>query len=308
MVILYKGGLEKGVAWQSLFAREMPEVSVRIWPDIGEPSEVEFVVAWLLSDFTLGDYPNLKVIFSVGAGVDQLNLKDLPDSIQLVRMLDPNIAKGMAEYVCMSVLNLHRNTIDYATQQRSGSWNELVTVLPENRGVGVMGLGVLGKAVLEKLSGFDFPLFGWSRSAKDIDGVRCFSGKKNLHGFLQNCDILICLLPLTQDTYGILNHDVFASLPYGASLINVGRGGHLSEKDLLHALESGHISAAILDVFENEPLDRNHPFWQHPKILITPHIAAITHTESAGLVLLENIKRFVANKPLRGLVNREIGY
>ena len=171
-----------------------------------------------------------------------------------------------------------------------------------------MGLGTLGRAALEALRPFGFPLAGWSRSAHDIPGVACFAGAEQLAEFLARTRILVCLLPLTDATRGILDRRIFDALPHGAGIVNVGRGGHLVERDLLDALDEGAVSAAIVDVMTQEPPPPDHPFWDHPRILMTPHMAANTDAESGGLALLENIRRYRRGEPMQGIIRRDLGY
>jgi glyoxylate/hydroxypyruvate reductase A len=253
-------------------------------------------------------FPNLEIVFSVGAGIDQFDFSRLPPHIPVVRMVEPGIAAGMVEYVTHAVLGIHRQSRLYAAQQHQQQWQAHRVQPAASRRIGVLGLGMLGQAVLQKLSGFGFPCAGWSRSAHSLDGIECHSGSTGLASFLARTDILICLLPLTDDTRGILNHHLLRQLPAGAALINVGRGGHLVEADLLAALADGHLSGAVLDVCEHEPLTPGHPFWSHPAIVLTPHIASMTQPAGAVDSVLDNIRRHHAGQPLTGLVNRQRGY
>jgi glyoxylate/hydroxypyruvate reductase A len=214
----------------------------------------------------------------------------------------------MVEYVTMSVLALHRNLPDYLHRQASGEWCEIDVGPAGSRGVGVMGLGVLGQAVLDRLGTFGYRRYGWSRTPKIIPGVDCYAGQEALCAFLGHCDILICLLPLTEATRGILDARLFAALPQGASLINVGRGAQLNQDALLAALDAGQLSRAILDVVDPEPLPRAHPFWGHPRIWLTPHIASMAQPETAALVVLDNLRRYRCGEPLHGVLNRDRGY
>ena len=308
MTLLYSADPERGREWRALFEALAPDVPVQIWPDIGDPQAVRYLAAWTFSPELVRSLPNLEVIFSVGAGVDQFDLAQVPPSVQLVRMVEPAITEGMVEYATFAVLALHRHMLDYREAQRAGRWAPIRLVAAAERRVGVMGLGNLGLAVLDRLKSFGFPLFGWSRSPRRLDGVTCFAGEDGLGDFLAQCNILICLLPLTPQTRGVLDRALFEALPPGAGLINVGRGGHLDEHDLLAALASGQISGAVLDVMNSEPPVADHPFWTHPRILMTPHIASMTHPQSAGRALLENIRRHQAGVPMHGLVDRERGY
>lgn len=308
MTFLYKAEAARGAEWARLFAEQLPDLPFRQWPDVGDPTEVRYLMAWMPPDDLATRFPNLEVLFSVGAGVDQFDVTALPPDLPVVRMLDPSIADGMVEYVTLATLSLHRNLIDYLGQQRAKIWTQIRLRPAAKRRVGVLGLGVLGTAVLDKLRGFGFDCAGWSRSPRALDGVRAFAGADELPGFLARTDILICLLPLTDETRGILNRDLFAQLPDGAALVNTGRGGHLVEADLLAALDSGRLSAAVLDVADQEPPPPDHPFWTHPRIILTPHIASMTQPESAFAILLDNLQRHRAGEPMRGLIDRTRGY
>jgi glyoxylate/hydroxypyruvate reductase A len=300
--------MPQGHAWARIFAEQAPDIEFHLWPETGDLAAVEYLIAWEPPPGLLDSLPNLKVVFSSGAGVDHLDLSSVPPRVPVVRMVEPGIVNGMIEYVTMSVLALHRNLIDYLRAQAAGAWQPIEVDPASARSVGVMGLGVLGQAVLERLGPFGYPRYGWNRSPKTIPGVTCYTGPQTLQRFVARCDILVCLLPLTGETRGILDRRLFAALPRGASLINVGRGGHLDQQALLEALDSGHLAAAILDVCEPEPLPALHPFWTHPRILLTPHIASMTQPETAALVLLENIRRHRRGEPLRDVIDRGQGY
>ena len=308
MTFLYKADPERGAEWARLFAEKAPELPFRLWPDIGDPAAVRYLAAWEPPDDLAQRFPNLDILFSVGAGVDQFDVSRLPPDLPVVRMVEPGIVDGMVEYVTLATLALHRDLIDYIARQRARVWEPIRLRSAAGRRVGVLGLGMLGSAVLEKLRGFGFDCAGWSRSPRALDGVRCFAGAGALPDFLARTDILVCLLPLTDATRGILNRELFARLPKGAALVNAGRGGHLVEADLIAALDSGHLSAAVLDVAEAEPPAPDHPFWTHPRILLTPHVASMTQPDTAVSVVLDNIRRHQSGEPLRGLVDRARGY
>lgn len=308
MALLFKVPDARGVAWQSLFQTHAPDIDLRLWPEIGEPSQVRYFAAWQPPQNLHERFPNLEVIFATSAGVDQFDLGELPEHIKVVRMLDPGIAQGIVEYAGFAVLSLHRQMPLYLQQQREKQWQVHELTPASKRRVGVMGLGNLGVATLESLRPFGFELSGWARSQKDIPGVQCFAGAEQLPGFLAQCDILICLLPLTDDTRGILNAKTFAAMPKGAQLINLGRGGHLVESDLLNALQSGQLSHAIIDVLNDEPPATEHPFWHHPNIWLTPHIGANTSPDSAFDVLLGNIRRHQRGEAMQGEIARDQGY
>lgn len=308
MTVLYKANMERGAEWARFFAERAPDVPFRLWPDIGDPADVRYLVAWVPPDDIATAFPNLELVFSVGAGVDQFDASIVPAHLPLVRMLEPGIAETMVEYVTMAVLALHRDLLDFISQQKEQVWREIRITPARRRRVGVMGLGQLGQAVLERLKAFGFPLSGWNRSPREIDGVACYAGRDALPDFLGQSDILICLLPLTDETRGILNADLFARLPRGASLVNVGRGPHLVEADLLAALDGGALSGAVLDVTDPEPLPSGHRFWSHPRILLTPHNAAMTAPDTAVDFVLDVIARHRRGEELPGRVDRTRGY
>jgi glyoxylate/hydroxypyruvate reductase A len=308
MTFVYKSDPVRGAQWARLFARKAPDVPFRMWPDIGDPAQVRYLAAWVVPPGLAAAFPNLELLFCVGAGVDQLDLSAVPKTIPIVRMIEPHLVGGMVEYVTLAVLALHRDWLAYAAQQRQRHWQPLPVLTPRKRRVGVMGLGVLGSAVLEKLRGFGFPCAGWSRSPRVLEGIDCYAGEVALPAFLARTDILVCLLPLTESTRGILDRRLFEALPRGAALINVGRGGHLVQDDVLRALDEERLSAAILDVTDPEPLPREHPLWTHPRVVVTPHIASETQPETAVEAVLDNIRRHRRGEPLVGLVDRERGY
>lgn len=299
---------ERVAVFRSAFARHLPEV--RFVSDVAEvdPAEVQYLMTWMVPDGLLERFPNLEVIFSVGAGVDHLLDLQLPESVKLVRMIDPGLTSLMRDYVVMSVLALHRRLPAYLDLQRRREWVNLDFAWADERRVSVLGLGTLGIASLKALQPFGFQLAGWSRSPKSIPDIQSYHGNTGLKAMLAKTDILICLLPLTADTKNILNAELFAQLPRGASLIQVGRGGHLVQDDLLHALDSGHIEAAIIDVTTPEPLPSDHPFWTHPKIILTPHIAAHTRAETAAESTIISLKQILNGEPPQGLVDLKAGY
>jgi glyoxylate/hydroxypyruvate reductase A len=308
MALLYKADPARGEQWKALFAEHAPDIEWRAWPDIGDPQDITYLAAWLAPDDLQTLLPNLQVVFALSAGVDQLDLSRLPETLPVVRLLDPGIGRGMCEYACFAVLSLHRDMVRYRQQQVESHWQAYRLVPANKRRVGVMGLGLQAQQILASLQNFGFELSGWARSEHQVDGVTCYAGSAQLPAFLGQCDILVCVLPLTEQTTGILNRELFEQLPKGAALVNMGRGGHLIEQDLLHALDSGQISAAVLDVLQQEPADPAHPFWSHPQILLTPHIAAMTQPDSAFPGLLENIRRFERGEPMLGQVDRGQGY
>jgi len=308
MALLYKADPVRGEHWRRLFAEHAPDIEWRAWPDIGNPRDIQYLAAWQAPDDIEAVLPNLQVLFALSAGVDQLDLDRLPTALPVVRLLDPGISQGMCEYASFAVLSLHRDMLRYRQQQAEHCWQAHRLVPAGQRRVGVMGLGLQAQKILASLQPFGFALSGWARSAHHIVGVDCFAGIEQLPAFLSGCDILLCVLPLTEQTRGILNRQLFEQLPKGAALVNMGRGGHLVEDDLLEALAQGQLSAAVLDVLEQEPAAADHPFWDHPQILLTPHIAAMTQPESAFAGLLENIRRHQRGESMLGVVDRERNY
>lgn len=295
--------------------KELDEtLDVRVWPDTGDVSGIKYALAWQQEPGVLATLPNLQVIFSLGAGVEHL-LGDpkLPD-VPLVRFVDPDLTMRMGEYACLHVLMHHRRMLEYAALQRQGKWEELwpQPCANETR-VGVMGLGVLGRNAAEKLHLLGFDVAGWSRSAKQIDGVTCFAGDEGLKSFLARTDILICMLPHTPDTQGVLNAGLFSGLARdghlpGPVLINAGRGKLQIEADILKALEAGDLWAASLDVFEEEPLPAASALWAHSRVIVTPHNASITYSRALCGYVLEQVARHERGEALENVVDVKRGY
>ena len=306
--ILYCGAAARGQEWARITHESTDDLELRVWPEIGDAAEIDYLAAWTIPAGLFDGLPSLKAVFSVGAGIDQLDLATIPAGLPLIRMIEPGITACLTAWVAMAVLALHRDLPAYVAQQRAGVWRGMKVVPPAAHRVGLLGLGHLGQSAAAALGGLGFPVAGWSRSAKVLPGIACHYGAEGLAAMLANTDILVCLLPLTPDTQGILNADLFARLPRGARVVNAGRGGHLVEADLITALDSGQVSAAVLDVAQQEPMPEGHAFWQHPAILLTPHVGAVTQTETGIEALLDNIARFRAGLPVDGLVDRAKGY
>ena len=309
MKLIIKPDLEHTRSWNDVFSEAMPEMPVRDWADPGDMADIEYAFVWAPEPGALRKFPNLKCIFSIGAGVDHL-LKDpdLPDGVPIVRMVEPELTQGMSEYVTMHVLRYHREVPALEQQQRDKVWHELIAPTAPSRKVGLLGLGVLGQDAARVLRVLKFDLASWSRTPKRVAGVQSFYGADGLGPFLARTEILVCLLPLTAKTQGILNRDLLAKLPRGACLINAGRGGHQVEEDILAALDSGQLAGATLDVFLTEPLPTGSPFWTHPKVTLTPHIASVTQQVSAIEQVVANIRRIQAGKSPLNTVDRELGY
>jgi len=310
MTLLIKSDIERGDAWHRAFAAASPGLEVTLWPYDGPKDAIEYAFVWEPPRGELASYPNLKIIFSVGAGIDHLKSDpELPADVPVIRMVEPGLTEGMAEFAVLSVLYHHRFMLDYAAQIREKRWGEeIAQISAKRRRVGILGLGTLGQAAAEKLAPFGFSLSGWSRTRKDIPGIHSYAGEEEFEAFLATTDILVCLLPLTDSTRGIFCRRTFDLLPRGASVINLGRGEHLVEEDLLAALDSGQIGGASLDVFEQEPPPKDSPFWHHPRVLTTPHIASMPIVESAAQSVAENIERQRRGEPLLYTVDWKHGY
>ncbi len=257
----------------------------------------------------LDQLPNLKLIISLGAGVDHV-LADpsLPPGVPILRLVDPYMTAAMSEYVQLQVLRLHRQDPAYLAQQHARVWRPLPQPNAAERRVGVLGLGALGGDAALKLKVLGFDVAGWSRTERKLPGIPSFHGPEGLAALLARSEILVCLLPLTPATQGILDARLFARLPKGAAIVNCARGGHLVEADLLAALDGGQLSAAALDVFGDEPLPQQHPFWHHPRILITPHVAAATHPPTAAAAVADNLRRQREGRPLLNRVDVSVRY
>lgn len=293
--------------------RLAPGRDIRVWPDTGDDAAIEYALVWRPPAGELATFSGLKAVFSIGAGVDHL-IGDaaLPDA-PIVRFVDPSLTLRMREYVLLHVLLHQRRMLDYADLQRERVWREIDQPAADAVRVGVMGLGVLGTACARALSEIGFQVAGWSRTEKTIDGVACHAGGDGLRAFLARTDILVCLLPLTPDTKGILSASLFARLARdgvlpGPVLINAGRGGLQVEADILAALDSGVLSGCSLDVFEQEPLPSRSPLWRHPRVVITPHTASVSDPGAVCRHVLAQIARAEAGDAYENVVDRGLGY
>jgi glyoxylate/hydroxypyruvate reductase A len=296
--------------WKAALLAVDSSLEIRLFPDAGDPAEIEAAVVWTAHDMVeLRRYPNLKLIVSMGAGVDHLlRAPGPPPGIPVARLKDVLLTSAMAEWVLLNVLRFHRQDPEYRALQQRKDWLELSAPSTYERRIGILGIGELGSASARVLTALGFPVMGWSRSAKALHGVQTFHGADGLMAMAAKTDILICLLPLTPETRGVLNAKLLSALPRGAYVINGARGGHMVAQDMLAALDSGHIAGAALDVFEPEPLPPESPFWSHPKVFLTPHAASITIPSSVAPQVVENIHNMRAGRPLINLVDISLGY
>jgi len=285
---------------------------LKIFSDQNPPPpgvDVPYALAWNPPRGRLAALPGLKLIFALGAGVDAL-LADqtLPSGIPLVRVVDDLLTLRMVEYVVLHVLAHHRRLPELLNLQHARIWDPLPAPHAGQRRVGILGLGELGRAAAAALAGLGFKVSGWSRRGRPVPGITVHTGEEGLHSLLAASDSLICLLPLTADTKGLLNRARLGRLPKGAAVINAGRGQQLVQDDLLALLDAGHLAGASLDVFDPEPLPQDHPLWAHPRVLISPHNASLTDPQSVAPQIIANIARAEQGLPLLNLVDRAQGY
>ena len=288
---------------------ELPGVRILDYPYIPGPEDVEMIVIWKHPPHVTRDMPKLKLISSLGAGVDHI-LRDetLPSDVPIVRIVDPGLTIDMRRYLLLAILHFHKNMPELLLLKEQKKWapNEHSTVPMR---IGIMGLGVLGADIALTLHNLGFDVFGYSNNPRTLPGITCYSESANEKElFLSQINCLICLLPLTQQTKGILNRTLFQQMPQGSYLINVGRGSHLVEGDLIWALDRGIIKGAFLDVLQDEPPNDNHTFWEYPEIVMTPHIASITDQEAAARQIADNYRKLTKGDPLINQVDRIRGY
>lgn len=284
-------------------------LDIRVLPDLGDAKEIDAVFVWQPPLGIFKKFPQLKLIVSLAAGVDHvINDPDLPKHIPLVRVMDPYMANDIVQYVQVCVLNYVKRMPIWAEKQKEKVWFKKPPFNYSDKTIGIMGLGYLGEKAARALIHVGLNVIGWRYSNIKIPDIKTYSGNAEFSEFLSQSDILVCMLPLTTSTKNILNEKTFSQLPKGAYLINLGRGEHLVEEDLLKALSSDQLVGACLDVFRMEPLPQDHPFWTHPKIVVTPHIASVTNPKTAVKQVYENYQNMKMGKKLSHAVNLEKGY
>ena len=304
MALLFHCPWANAPSWLQVLQEMDPNLDIRVWPDTGNPEEIDFALVWEIPSGVLKTFPNLKCISSLGAGVDHIFADpEVPRHIPIVRLVYPVMVQRMSAYVLFTVLRYQRRMDEIVEQQKTQNWRLLQHKDADETRIGVMGMGMLGSDAARTLASLGYDVAGWARRKGTLGGVEWFQGLKNLTPFLNRTDILICLLPLTSETEGIINEDRLAALPRGAYLINSARGGLVVDEDLISALDSGHIAHATLDAFRVEPLPGDHPFWRHPKIHITPHVSSLSKVSAAVPQVLGNIRRAREGLPLSNRVD-----
>ncbi|MEL7832358.1 glyoxylate/hydroxypyruvate reductase A [Fodinibius sp. Rm-B-1B1-1] len=296
-------------SWEKAIHNIDSNIDVEFWPAIKDKDRVQFAVCWNQPKHVMDSFPNLKAVSSLGAGADHLLAdKHLPKSIDICRVVSPSLIQQMKEYVTAAVLNIQRNLVDYIRQNDQKKWQPHSHSLASELSIGVMGLGKLGQPVAKQLAEMGYQVSGWARTSKEIEGVKTFSGDKDQKAFLNATQILVCLLPLTTKTEGILDLNTFKQLKENAWVINAARGEHLVDEDLIYALDSNIIQGAWLDVFSEEPLPDKHAFWNRENIIITPHIASFTKPHEVAGQIVDNYKRALSGMELNHKINQELGY
>lgn len=292
--------------WVQGLRAAFPQASVEAWAP-GAP-QADYAVVWAPPQQFLDEQPGLKGIFNIGAGADALLRRRLPPEALVVRLDDAGMSVQMAEFVCHALIRHFRELDGYEADVKQGKWSYRKPRPRAGTPVGIMGLGVLGERVAQAVAQFDFPVRGWSRTPRAIPGVRCYAGQAGFDEFLAGTRVLVCLLPLTAETENIMNRETLSRLLPGGYVINVARGAHLVDEDLIELLDSGHLAGAALDVFRTEPLPAEHPFWRHPKITVTPHTSARTLRDESIAQIAGKILALARGEPIAGVVDVMRGY
>ncbi len=308
MSIAFYSSDDNPVAALRALQKALPDHEVLDWQQVTKPADVEYAVLWGVPDNFFNRLTAIRAIFSWGAGVDHLlNNSNLPD-VPVYRLIDAGMADKIADYVLYGVMGRHRNFNAYARQQTKALWQPLAESSNADYRVGIMGMGVIGSRIATRLTTSGYSVAGWKRTPTESPSIQIYHGHRQLEAFLEQLDTLVCVLPMTEQTRHLVDHRVFDSLPVAAQFINVGRGDHVVESDLLAALDSGHLSHALLDVCAAEPLPAEHQLWHHPRVTITPHIAGPTQEQLSAQQVAEGVQRLSIGGVPEGLVDRSRGY
>lgn len=295
--------------WRQELLEQAPRLNLALWPEIGDPAEVDAVLCWLPPAELFAGMTNLRFVQYLGAGVDGLLASGVAmPRVPIARMVDPVMSRRMAEYALFATLRAHRRFDAYQRQQPNRDYTRHIHEDPGKIGVGVMGTGEIGMETAQLLRQVGYDVVGWSRRPKPDAPFEVFAGEAGLRPFLARSQVVICLVPLTPATHGILDAAAFAAMPAGGTVVNIARGQHLVVPDLLAALDSGHLGGAVLDVFDEEPLPASSPLWAHPKVMLTPHTAGITNPRTAVTTVLAQLARLERGLPLHDVVDLDRGY
>ena len=292
--------------WLAALQQHLPQAQVDVWHP--GSARADFAIVWAAPQQFFDEQTALQAVFNMGAGVDALLQRQMRADLPIVRLNDAGMGVQMAEYVCHALIRHTRDFALFEAQAPQGLWQEPPVLDRADFPVGILGLGVLGEQVARAVQHFGFPILGWSRTARQLDGVRCFHSQAQLAAFLAGTRVLVNLLPLTPQTENLLNRDTLSQLQPGAYLINIARGRHVVDEDLLSLLDSGQIAGATLDVFRTEPLPAEHPFWRHPRVTVTPHIAGRTVLQDTVQQIVAKIQALQKGQPIEGVVDRARGY
>jgi len=306
--IFFNSNIDSPDDWRKALATQFANFSFSVDGDVSRPESVDIALIWTIPDGGLERFTNLRAVLSLGAGISQIEIGRLPKNVPLTRLVDPSLARSMVDYAKAAVYRYHRRFHIFERQGRDSNWKFIPPTFTSATSVGILGLGVLGREVALQLRQEGFKVLGWSRTPKQLDGVETYTGRSGLATVVAGVNIVINILPLTDETRHILSRELFRQFADGSCLINMGRGAHVVEADLLDAIDAGKIEAATLDVASVEPLPRGHRFWNHPSILITPHVAGISDPTTAVLTVAANIRKAMAGEQLLQQVDLQRGY